>query len=120
MRCFVAGKHQKTLENNLYAVRYPRGEHEVNERKLSQTPVNTLFCDQKTPAKQRKTMCFQVVNHAVNTSKTVCFPAVHRRGKLSDNGTNTRVHRQENKRKTSNFTIGKRKQMYATQCILHC
>ena len=63
--------------------------------------------------KQRKTICFQGVNHAVNTSKTACFPAFHRGGKLSDNGTKTRVHRQENKRKTLDFTIGKRKRMYA-------
>ena len=49
----------------------------------------------------------------MNTSKTACFPAVHRGGKLSDNGTKTRVHRQESKRKTSDFTIGKRKRMYA-------
>ena len=60
----------------------------------------TLFCDRKTPEKQRKTICFQGVNHAVNTSKMACFPAVRRGGKLLDNGTRTRIHRQENKRKT--------------------
>ena len=48
-------------------------------------------------------MCFQGVNHAVNTSKTACFPAVHRGGKLSDNGTKTRVHRQENKQENLGF-----------------
>ena len=67
-----------------------------------------LFCDRRNLAKQRKTICFEGVNHAVNTSKMACFRTVHRGGKLSDNGRKTRVHRQENKRKTSDFTIGKR------------
>ena len=67
----------------------------------------------ETLEKQRKTICFRGINHAVNTSKMACFPAVHRCAKLSDNGTKTRVHRLENKLKISHLTIGKRKRMSA-------
>ena len=49
----------------------------------------------------------------MNTRDTACFPAVNRGGKLLDNGTNTRVHRLENKWTTLDFTIGKRNQVYA-------
>jgi len=82
--------------------------------------LTRCFVTGKRRQNNGNTICFNGVNHAVNTSKTACFPAVHRGGKLSDNGTKTRVHRQENKRKTLDFTIGKRKQIIAKCRILQC
>ena len=44
------------------------------------------------------------VNRPVNSSKRA-FSAVHRNGKLPDNGTNTPIHRQQNTWKILDFQI---------------
>lgn len=58
----------------------------------------------------RQTRHSPSVNRPVNSRKRM-FSGVHRNGKLPDNGTNTRIHPQQNNWKILDFPIGEHKWM---------
>ena len=59
---------------------------------------------------RRQTRHSPSVNRPVNSSKRA-FSGVHRNRKLADNGTNTRIHRQQNTSKILDFPIGEHQKM---------
>ena len=69
------------------------------------TPDEREVLHPENICERRQTRHSPNVNGPVNSSKCA-FSGVHRNGKLPENGTNTRIHRQQNSWKILDFPIG--------------
>ena len=76
------------------------------------TLVNVLFSNYKIPVNNGIHTVCRVLTCLVNVGKRL-FSRVNCEGKLSDNGTNTCIHRQENTGKTSDYPFAKHWKMHA-------
>ena len=110
-RSVNAGIHAIFLDSAVFTV------WKTRELKCPQKPgfhlltaVNSRFFRLKTQGKWRNIRRSPTVKRSVNVSKRM-FTGVHWIGKVMDNGTNTRINRNENVWKTKDFPLGESQKM---------